>query len=140
MKKSPLDTQPVFAVSSVVVDIDNRHQTCLLGIAYDLSHAVHPCLVYLVFWSRSDMSQPRDRDTYRCVPFAFRPSKVAWVSLCIAPGSFAGYTIVLSVELVAEVPSESEFLRYRPGIVCSRHYLLKGSPQAVRVSLPCPSG
>ena len=26
-------------------------------------------------------------------------------------------------ELVAEVPSESEFLRYCPGIACSRHYL-----------------
>ena len=46
-------------------------------------------------------------------------------SLDIAPGSFACDAIILSVELVAEVPSESEFLRHCPGIVCSRLYLRK---------------
>ena len=97
-----------------MVHVDDHIQTGLLSISHDLCYTVDPCLFYLVFRGFAEMSHPCDRDAHGTETSRLDLCEGLGGSLRISPERFARNSIVMGIELVAEVPSYSKSLRHLP--------------------------
>ena len=98
-----------------MVHVDDHIQTGLLSIPHDLRYTVKPCLFNLIFRGFAEMSHPCDRDAHGTETGSLYLCEGLRGSLRITPYSFSGNSVVVSVKLVAEVPSYSKPFSHLPG-------------------------
>ena len=116
-----LDIQPELAVCSVVVHIHNGIQASCFCVSHDFCDSIEPRLFYLIIRSFSYMSEPSDRNTYCGESCCLYLVECGLRSFRVAPESLSGYAVVLSIEVVAEVPADSELRGRFPCSIILRH-------------------
>ena len=112
---SRLDIEPILAVCTIVMHIDNSIQSGRFSITHDFRHSFKPSLVNLIVRSLANMSKPCHRDTYCGETSSLQLIECSLSSLGIAPECFTRDTIIICIEMISEVPAQTEPFSKLPG-------------------------
>ena len=107
--------QPITAVRPIVMNIDNGIQACVLRIAHYLGNTIQPCFLDLIAGSGSYMSHPSDRNTYGSDSCGSQFVKQGLRCLPVTPDCFISYAIAVRIQLISQIPAQSQAFGYSPG-------------------------
>ena len=118
--RSGVYLEPIAAVGTIVVYVDNGVEPSLLGIAHHFGHALELVGVDGVGCGGAQgfggyLAEPGYGDAYGAEASGFEGIEGGLCARGVAPGGLASHTVVVSIELVAEVPAHAEFLDYVVG-------------------------
>ena len=114
--RSPLDAQPILAIRPVVVKVDDDVQLGILGISHHVHHPIQPCLVDAIIRCFAHLPQPCHGDAYRRDACLRQLIEGLLGGLSVSPTRFIGHTIYMRIELIAQVPPQSQLASHIPGI------------------------
>ena len=97
-----------------MMHIDDGIQSCRLCISYDFRDPVKPGVLYLIFRSLSDMSQPCHRDADSIESRRLDLCESCLGCLRIAPKSLSRHTVVLSIEVISHIPAYTQAFGHLP--------------------------
>ena len=115
ISRSSEDVQPIFAVTTIVMYIDNGIKASRFSIAHDLCHSVKPSFFYLILRSLANMSKPGHRNADCGETCRLQLVECSLSGLRIAPECFARDSVIVSIEMISEVPAQTESSGKSPG-------------------------
>ena len=115
ISRSSEDVQPILAVASVMMYIDNGIKACRFSIAHDFRHSVKPSLVNFVIRSFPDMSEPGHRNSDCSETGRLQLVECSLSGLRIAPECFARDSVIVGIKVISEVPAQTESSGKSPG-------------------------
>ena len=105
---------------SIMVNVNNRFESCLMSHIHQFRHPVQPCFLNRISRSGSDMPHPCHRNTNRFEARVSHTVEGLLGGCFVAPSLFVRTTAIVSVHLVTKVPPNAHRHSKLNGIIIHR--------------------